>query len=275
MPLPVVEEITASEITLALSRVTNQRAAGTDGLHAELLKCGAEYLSPLIANIINTAVETYRNASQAIGVGTMAPLAKPGKPRGPDTSIRPIVLLNTIRKALSIVVLKRITPAVEPHLGPTQSGSRRGYSSADVVWTQMWLSAKAVRHEWKYHMLSIDMSRAFDTTHRRRLMTVRGSRVISDAYALIASPGHQPSGPCRASNHQIIQQYHWHTPGRRAQPWSLYRSPGSRIEGHQPSAPNLPQADVHIPHDTEYWDNVNSYSTRQYLSSQKHSKYGH
>ena len=110
-----MEEITASEIALALSRMTNQRAAGPDGLHAELLKYGAEYLLPLIANIINTAIETYRNASQVIGVGTMAPLAKPGKPRGPVTSLRPIVLLNTIREALSTVVLKRKTPAVEPH----------------------------------------------------------------------------------------------------------------------------------------------------------------
>ena len=116
-----MEEITVSEITLALSRMTNQRAAGPDGLHAELLKYGAEYLSTLNANIINTAVETNRNASQAIGVGAMAPLAKPGKLRGPVTSLRPIVLLNIIRKTLSIVVLKRTTSAVEPHLGPTQS----------------------------------------------------------------------------------------------------------------------------------------------------------
>ena len=112
-----MEEITASDITLALSRMSNQRAAGPDELHAELLKYGAEYLSPFIANIINTAIETNRNASQVIGVGTMAPLAKPGKPRGPVTSLRLIVHLNTIRNAVSTVVLKWITPAVEPHLG--------------------------------------------------------------------------------------------------------------------------------------------------------------
>ena len=93
-------EITASEIKLALSRMTNQRAAGPDGLHAELLKYGAEYLSPLIANIINTAIETNRNVSKVIGVGTMAPLAKPGKPRGPVTGLRWIVLQKNIRKAL-------------------------------------------------------------------------------------------------------------------------------------------------------------------------------
>ena len=85
-----------------------------------------------------------------------------------------------MRKALSIVVLKRITPAVEPHLGPTQSGFRRGCSTADVVWMQRCMSAKTLRKEWKYHMLSIDMSRAFDTIDRRRLLTVRGNIVIPD-----------------------------------------------------------------------------------------------
>ena len=84
-----MEEITAGEITLALSRMTNQRAAGPDGLHAELLKYVAEYLSPLTAKIINTAIETNRNASQITGVSTMAPLAKAEKPRGPVTSLRP------------------------------------------------------------------------------------------------------------------------------------------------------------------------------------------
>ena len=80
MPLPLVEEIPASEITLGLSRLTNQREACPDGLHAEFLKYGAEYLSPLISSIINTAIETSRNVSQGIVVGTMAPLAKPGSP---------------------------------------------------------------------------------------------------------------------------------------------------------------------------------------------------
>ena len=110
----------------------------------------------------------------------MAPLAKPGKPRCQVTSLRPIVLLNTIGKALSIVVLKTITPAVEAHFGQTQSGFRRGCSTADVIWTQRWMSAKALRHEWKYHMLSIDMRRASDTIDRRRLLTVRGNTVIPD-----------------------------------------------------------------------------------------------
>ena len=55
----------------------------------------------------------------------MTPLAKPGKPRGPVTSLRPIVPQDTIRKALPILIMKRITPAVEPHFGQTQSGFRR------------------------------------------------------------------------------------------------------------------------------------------------------
>ena len=49
-----------------------------------------------------------------------------------------------------------------------------------MVWTQRWMSAKALRHEWKDHMLSIDMSRAFDTIDRRRLLTLRGNVASPD-----------------------------------------------------------------------------------------------
>ena len=245
--------------------MTNQRAAGPDGLHAELLKYGAEYLSPLIANIINTAIETNRDASQVIGVGTLVPLVKPGKPRGPVTSLRPIILLNTIRKALPLVVLKRITPAVETHLGPAQSGFQRGRSTADVVWTQRWMSAKALGHKWKYHMLSIDMSRAFDTIDRRRLLTVMGNIVGPDEMRIlwlllldtsrVVRVGRATSKPF--SNTTGTPQGDGLSPVL----FTCYLAAALKDTKHR--LPTRPQADAHIPHDTEYADDVNFYSTSQ------------
>ena len=245
--------------------MTNQRAADPDGLHAELLKYGAEYLSPLIANIINTAIETNRDASKVIGVGTLVPLAKPGKPRGPVTSLRPIILQNTIRKALSLVVLKRITPAVETHLGPAQSGFRRGRSTADVIWTQRWMSAKALRHKWKYHMLSIDMSRAFDTIDRRRILTVTGNIVGPDEIrmlrlllmdtSLVVRVGRVTSKPF--SNTTGAPQGDGLSPVL----FTCYLAAALKDTKHR--LPTRPQADAHIPHDTEYADDVNFYSTSQ------------
>ena len=120
------------------------------------------------------------------------------------------------------------------------------------------MSAKALRLEPEHHMTSINMSRAFDTIDRRRLLTVRGNIVSPDEMRMhwLLFPD---TGMVVLVGLATTKPFS-NTTGT---PCSLYRLPGSRIEGHQTLAPNPPQADVHIRHDTEYWDDVNSYSTRR------------
>ena len=95
---------------------------------------------------------------------------KPGKPTGPLTSLRPIVLLSVLRKTLSLIVLSRIAPKVDDYLSSSQSGFRRGRSTADVVFGYRWLYAKAQRHRVTVEFLGIDLSRAFDTIRRDKLL---------------------------------------------------------------------------------------------------------
>ena len=52
---------------------------------------------------LNAAVEGSIQIS-ALGTGTLVALQKPNKPRGPLTSLRPVVLLNGIRKILSLIL---------------------------------------------------------------------------------------------------------------------------------------------------------------------------
>ena len=101
-------------------------------------------------------------------------LQKPGKPVGPLTSVRPIVLLSALRKTLSLVVLSRIATKVDNFLSPSQSGFRRGRSMADVVFGYRWLCAKAQRQRVTIKFLCIDLSRAFDTIRRDKLLEVLG-----------------------------------------------------------------------------------------------------
>ena len=72
----------------------------------------------------------------------MRTLPKPGKPKGPRKNLRPVTLLNTIRKSLSLITLERIKEKVEKYLSANQSGFRPFRSTADVVWTHRWLAAK-------------------------------------------------------------------------------------------------------------------------------------
>ncbi|GFS20900.1 innexin [Elysia marginata] len=85
------------------------------------------------------------------------------KPKGPPKNLRPMTFLNTIRKALSKIVLERIRPHVEQYLSHSQSGFRPNRSTSDVAWTHKWLAAKVNIENIAIKIAGIDMSAAFDT----------------------------------------------------------------------------------------------------------------
>ena len=86
--------------------------------------------------------------------------------------MQPIVLLSALRKTLSLIVLSRIATKVDNFLSPSQSGFRRGHSTADVVFGYRWLCAKALRQRVTIGFIGIDLSRAFDTIRRDKLLEV-------------------------------------------------------------------------------------------------------
>ena len=110
-PRRLNRELTPREIEKSLKLLNNNRAAGGDDIAGELLKYGAEELSPDIAEIFNNTFETHQNLE--INNGVMITLQKPGKQKGPVKNLRPVTLLDTIRKSLSLTVLERIRPKVE------------------------------------------------------------------------------------------------------------------------------------------------------------------
>ena len=88
-------------------KMSNNRAAGEDGVTNEMTKYGPEELHQEIASKLNTIFEAQRNELNA-EEAVLLPIAKPNKPRVPGTSLRPINLLNTIRKIPCDIMLNRI-----------------------------------------------------------------------------------------------------------------------------------------------------------------------
>ena len=84
---------------MAIAKLSNGRAAKPDGVVSELLKYGGTELHQRIADIFNRMFE--RGEQLELGCGTLIFLQKPGKLPGEMKSLRPIVLLNTLRKTLS------------------------------------------------------------------------------------------------------------------------------------------------------------------------------
>ena len=82
-----------------MNRLNNNRASGSDELSGDLLKHGSNVITKPIADIFKRAITDQEVLSQ-IGHGILILLPKPGKPLGAMTSLRPMVLLNTLRKTL-------------------------------------------------------------------------------------------------------------------------------------------------------------------------------
>ena len=169
-PKPLRKLISISEVTVALKKLNNNRAAGKDNIPGELLKYGANCISPTIAKIFNNALENHEQLD--INTGLLLSLQKPGKEKGPLKNLRPITLLNTIRKTLSTITLNRISDKVNTWLPHTQSGFRRGRSTTDIVFTHRWFMARTARLQQEIYITGIDMSSAFDTIDRSTMLNI-------------------------------------------------------------------------------------------------------
>ena len=257
----ITHRITPAEIKRAIGKLNSGRASGHDDIPAELFKCSADLLAQPIADIFNDALEHHEPLG--LGKGVLILIQKPGKPKGPLTSVRPIVLLTTLRKTLSLVVLSRIAPKVDEYLSPSQSGFRRGRSTADVLFGYRWLCAKAQRQRVSIELLGIDLSRAFDTIRRDKLLdilqTFLGESEMRIIRLLLADTSLEPrlsTGECHAFATSIG------TPqGDSLSPvlFTVYLE--AALRDLRSRLPTRPQTDANLPLDVEYADDTDFIST--------------
>ena len=169
-PKPLNNPISHDEVAFGIKKLKNNKAQGPDGLSAEMFKYAPNEFSRHLAVIYN--YEIANQIHMKVGEGELIPLQKPGKPKGPKKSLRPIVLLPIKRKILAGITQMRILPKVEKYLSKSQSAYIPKRGTPDVVWMHRWLAALAIRYSKTVHILGIDMSRAFDTIDRKRLLEI-------------------------------------------------------------------------------------------------------
>ena len=168
----------------SLGRLNNNRATGPDAIPGELYKYGSDQLTKSITLTFNQIFETHEDID--INTGGMITPFKPGKPKVPVKNLRPLTLLNTIRKALSLIALERIRPSVTKYISSNQSGFQPDRSTADVVWTHKWLSAKcSITQDLRIFITGIDMSAAFDTINRAALLDILSGIIEEDEMRII------------------------------------------------------------------------------------------
>ena len=170
-PKPLDVPITAEEVKTATQKLKNGKSNGPDNIPNELLKAWPPEYNNSYAEIINHAFSTNTHIP-SIGQGLLSPLQKPGKPKGPIKSLRPLMLLNGSRKILSLIVLNRISSKIDNYTGPWQAAYKQSRSCADLVWAQRMLISTVKNQQWEFSKMGIDMSSAFDTIKRRTALNL-------------------------------------------------------------------------------------------------------
>ena len=102
----------------------------------------------------------------------LLPLPKPKKPKGPKKNLRPINLLPTIRKILSIITLNRIQAKVDKYISQSQAAYRQYRSTSDCICAYRWIIAIVQTENITIYVTGIDMSSAFDTIRRKKLIEI-------------------------------------------------------------------------------------------------------
>ena len=175
--------ITPREVKEAIKKLNNNRAPGPDKIQGEFLKAAPPTIIEEITDMFNSMFE--KSSPLELGTGDLILLQKPNKPLGPINSLRPIVLLTALRKVLSLITLNRISHKVEHYLSASQSGFRTDRSTSDIVFAHKWMVGRIEHYKEEFTILGIDMSSAFDTIDRGKLLSILTTFLNQDDLKLI------------------------------------------------------------------------------------------
>ena len=164
------QPITLEEVQKCSKKLKNNRAPGYDEIPGELIKYGPDLLHEEIKTILNNIFEKHETIPTNHSI--LLPLPKPKKPKGPTKNLRPINLLPSIRKILSLIILERIQSKIESYVSKSQAAYKQYRSTSDCIFAYRWIIAKLQIYKETIYITGIDMSAAFDTIRRKKIIEI-------------------------------------------------------------------------------------------------------
>lgn len=156
-----------TEVEVAIQRLKNNKAAGADGLPAELFKTGGNELVGCMHQLI-CKVWLSESMPDDWNLSMICPILKKGDATL-RTNYRGISLLPVAYKVLTSVMCERLRPYAEALIGPYQCGFRPGRSTVDQIFTLRQILEKSHENQIDTYHLFVDFKAAFDSPLRDRL----------------------------------------------------------------------------------------------------------
>ena len=152
------------EVSAALQKLNLGKAAGSDGISAELLRgCGSVVVAWLLE--LMEGLEDWSSSAGLEGCRTSTVVQERGQ-----NEVRQLpwdLSLSVPGKVLSLILLERLKKIIEPQLQEAQCGFREGRGTTDQIWAVRQLVEKSLEHHSELCLCFIDLSKAYDSMNRK------------------------------------------------------------------------------------------------------------
>jgi hypothetical protein len=182
------------EVKKAISKLKNNKAAGLDGITAELLKHGKEVIIDELTNLFNLIWET-EEVPADWRHGVIVTLPKKGN-LSDCNNWRGITLLSVPGKAFCSVLLNRLKVKIDQTLRQEQAGFRSGRSCCEQIFTLRNIIEQCQELQKPLLINYIDFKKAFDSIHRESLWKIARLYGVPDKYINIFKSLYRGSSCC-------------------------------------------------------------------------------
>ena len=156
-PTEMRKPFTKEEIQHAGMSMKNNKSGGCDIMTPELIKYGDKEISKGIASILNNTAKTGKYP-QELKKGILITLPKPNKAKGPPANCRPVILLSTLRKILTIIMIRRTMKKMQEKIPLTQAAYLPGRGTTKQVFAIKIMAEKAISSSnYEINVLLLDI----------------------------------------------------------------------------------------------------------------------
>jgi len=194
------QPFTLSEVKTAINKLKVGKAAGADGIQAELLKqndCVASEMLKLCNHIWSEEVVPLDWRSSII-----IPLPKKGD-LSDCNNWRGISLLSVPGKVMTTLMLNRMRQAIDSVLREEQAGFRAGRACNDQIFTLRQIIEKVNDKQKPVIVNFIDFKKAFDSVHRPTLWQILKEYGLPDKFIIVLRKLYEGSRCAVKTNGQV------------------------------------------------------------------------
>ena len=170
---PELDELpTLEETTKAIKQLKSGKAAGGDGIPAEIWKHGGQTLHSKLHELFLCCWEQGK-LPQDLRDAVIITLYKNKGVKSDCSNYRGITLLSIAGKILARVLLIRLVPSIAAdHIPESQCGFRAKRSTTDMVFSLRQLQEKCREQNKGLYITFVDLTKAFDTVTRKGLWLI-------------------------------------------------------------------------------------------------------